>query len=54
VDQDRLRLQLGQQKSRELPQFIGVFRQGPIDIQYDLSIAKHRRNGNPQDATTVV
>tara|TARA_R110002124_G_scaffold287237_1_gene471815 strand:- start:860 stop:991 length:132 start_codon:yes stop_codon:yes gene_type:complete len=32
LNQNGLRLYLGQQKRRELPQFIGVFRQGFFDV----------------------
>ena len=34
LDQDGLRLHLGQQKRRELPQFIRVFRQDLVDVQH--------------------
>jgi len=47
LDQDSLRLHLDQQKSRELPEFIGVFRQGFVDVQHGQNIAKQRRGGNP-------
>ena len=37
LDQHRLRLHFGQQKRRELPQFLGVFGQGFGHIQHGQS-----------------
>jgi len=37
MDQQRLRLHFGQQKRREPPQFLGVFRQGFGHVQHGQS-----------------
>jgi len=47
LDQDSLRPHLGQQKSRELPQLIGVFWQRFVDVKHGQTIAKQQRDGNP-------
>jgi hypothetical protein len=47
LDQDSLRPNLSQQKSRELSQFVGVFRQSFVDVQHGQTIAKQQRDGNP-------
>ena len=49
-DQHRLRLQFGQQKCGERPQFNGVFRQRFGDIQHGETIAKQAFYGNPKNA----
>ena len=47
LDQDRLRLYLGQQKRRELSQFIRVFRKRFINVLHGLTIAKRHPGGKP-------
>jgi hypothetical protein len=47
LDQHRLRLHLGEQKRREPPQFLGIFRQGFGHVQHGRSYQSKGKTGIP-------